>query len=209
MSEQQADYKTRSKTIFRVEKNADNPFVMIDRRPIENPKLSWKAKGILAYLLSRPDNWIVRLGDLVKRSPDGAFAVRGAIKELRDVGHISYQIEREGGHIKQWLLVVHEIPLLRDNQQVGNQQVENLPLNDTDFNEKDSLTDIGADAPQVPSSFGIEWQIGAGSDSVVIPENNEFDESAHSWAELIAMNNADLEPLAYQFMTSAHKLPTD
>ena len=73
--EKQANYATRGKTIFRVKKNADNPFVMIDRRPIENPKLSWKAKGILAYLLSRPDNWVVRLGDLVKHSPDGAFSV--------------------------------------------------------------------------------------------------------------------------------------
>lgn len=126
-----------SKTIFRVEKNKDNPFVMIDRRPIENPKLSWKAKGILAYLLSRPDNWVVRLGDLVKRSPDGAHAVRQAIKELRAVGHITYKTERENGHIKQWTLIVHEIPLLSENQQVGNQQVENLTLNDTDVNENE------------------------------------------------------------------------
>ncbi len=141
-----------SKTIFRVAKNKDNPFVMIDRRPIENPKLSWKAKGILAYLLSRPDNWIVRLGDLVKRSPDGAFAVRRAIKELRDVGHISYQIDRENGHIKQWLLVVHEIPLLRDNQQVGNQQVENLPINDTDSLTDTDSKDIKEGASAAPKA---------------------------------------------------------
>lgn len=130
-----------SKTIFRIEKNADNPFVMIDRRPIENPALSWKAKGVLAYLLSRPDNWIIRLGDLLNRSPDGPYAVRQAVKELRNAGHLEMETIRENGYIKQWIYKVYEIPLLRDNQQVGNLQVENLTVNDTDSvndtNERD------------------------------------------------------------------------
>src|SRR3990172_3952024 len=88
MSQRQAEYTTRDKTVFRVEKNKDNPFVMIDRRTIENPKLSWKAKGVLAYLLSRPDDWVIRFKDLAKRAPDGGHIVRAAMKELRDAGHI-------------------------------------------------------------------------------------------------------------------------
>ena len=62
----------RPKTIFRVAKNKDNPYVMIDKRPLENPSLSWKAKGVLAYLLSRPDDWEIILGDLIKRSTDSS-----------------------------------------------------------------------------------------------------------------------------------------
>ena len=134
-----------SKTIFRVEKNANNPFVMIDRRPIENPALSWRAKGILTYLLSRPDNWIVRLEDLVKRSPDGVYAVRAALKELIDAKHVTRSEERENGRFKQYVLHVHEMPLtspLTNLSQAVPPQAVNLMLNNTDSNTKNKLNDI-------------------------------------------------------------------
>lgn len=145
MSQPQADYTTRGKTIFRVEKNKDNPFVMIDRRPIENPALSWRAKGILTYLISRPDNWIVRLGDLVKRSPDGVYAVRSALKELTKAGHLTRKEERENGKFKQYVLMVHEVPVTSTvtnlphavESQAGKSQAGNLTLNDTDSNENE------------------------------------------------------------------------
>lgn len=137
-----------SKTIFRVKKNKDNPFVMIDRRPIENPVLSWRAKGVLTYLISRPDNWIVRLGDLVKRSPDGVYAVRAALKELTNAGHLTRKEERENGRFKQYVLEVHEasitLPPTNPPQAVQPQAVD-LTLNDTDFNEID-LNDIERDS---------------------------------------------------------------
>lgn len=149
-----------SKTIFRVEKNKDNPFVMIDRRPIENPKLSWRAKGVLTYLISRPDNWTVRLGDLVKRSTDGSAAIRKAVRELRDAGHIVYNIQRENGRIKQWILQVHEVPiLLSDFQQVEIQQVVNRTVNDTDSINKN-------DSNGVPPTYGYDWQIAAGVEHI-------------------------------------------
>jgi hypothetical protein len=140
MSEQKADYATRGKTIFRVEKNKDNPFVMIDRRPIENPCLSWRAKGVLTYLVSRPDNWIVRLGDLVKRSPEGVYAVRAALKELTSAGHITRREEREEGtgRFKQYVLEVRELPISNpptNLPQAAEPQAGNLTLNDTDPNE--------------------------------------------------------------------------
>lgn len=133
-----------NKTIFRTEKNAENPFVMIDRRPIEKPELSWKAKGILAYLLSRPDNWTVRLGDLIKRSPDGVSAVRAALRELTKAGHITRKEEREAGRFKQYVLIVHELPLT-EKPQAEKPQAENLMLNNTNINENE-LNNISANA---------------------------------------------------------------
>jgi hypothetical protein len=218
MSEQKQDYSTRTKTIFRVEKNKDNPFVMIDRRPIENPSLSWRAKGVLTYLISRPDNWIVRLGDLVKRSPEGVYAVRAALKELTKAGHITRREEREeNGRFKQYVLEVREIPVVITSPptnlpQAAEPQAVDLTLNDTDPPNDTDLKDIntGAGAPNVPTSFGVDWQIAGGNETVIIPEEADtFTNDANNWAALIAMNNADLESLAFEFMISAHKLPAD
>lgn len=147
----------RAQTIFRAKKNADNPFVMIDRRTIENPALSWKAKGLLAYLLSRPDDWVVRFGDLVKRAPDGAASVRAAVKELREAGHVKVISEREGGKVVRWVYEVHESPDC-DFQQVENLQVENLQVENRTLNNKDSITILsntnteGGEEPASPLS---------------------------------------------------------
>jgi hypothetical protein len=132
----------RAQTIFRVEKNKDNPFVMIDRRAIENPKLSWKAKGLLAYLLSRPDNWVVRFRDLGKRSPDGAHTVRVAMKELRTAGHVTVETERDGGRITKWIYHIHEVPdggfQQVEKQDVEPPDVEELDVEKRAFNDTDS-----------------------------------------------------------------------
>jgi len=136
MSEQPAEYNV-NKTIIRVAKNADNPFVMMDKRPLEKPYLSWKAKGLLAYLLSRPDDWTVRLGDLVKRSTDGEYATRQAIKELESAGHITKTQERKDGQFAEVVYTVYEQPL-RGNPQAGNPQAENLALTNTNVTKKDN-----------------------------------------------------------------------
>lgn len=64
-------------------------------------------------------------------------------------------------------------------------------------------------APDGAKPLSLEWQIGAGLEIITIPEVDEFSEKAHSWAALIAMNNADLESIAFEFMVSANKLPID
>lgn len=138
MNENRPDYSQKAKTIFRTIKNEDHPFVMIDRRPVENPDLSWGAKGVLSYLLSRPDNWTVRLRDLVNRSTDGVYKIRGYIRELNKAGHLLRKAERDPitKRIIQYTLEVYELPFttkpLTNLPQAGLPQAGNLTLNDTD-----------------------------------------------------------------------------
>lgn len=112
MTEPKAPYKIdgRPSTIFRVVKSKDNPYVMIDKRPIDNPELSFKAKGILTYLMSRPDGWEVNITDLMKHGKEGAAAIRTGLRELRDAHHVCYHAARDVGRITGWLIEVYEIP---------------------------------------------------------------------------------------------------
>lgn len=68
-------------------KRRENPFVQIDKRPLQDANLSWKAKGLLAYCLSKPDNWEIRIDNLIKSSTDGREAVQTGLKELRKNGY--------------------------------------------------------------------------------------------------------------------------
>lgn len=129
MTEQKKEYKIegRPATIYRVVKNKDNPYVMVDRRPIDNPQLSYKAKGMLTYLLSRPDGWEINMTDLLKHGTDCEAKIRSGLKELKKAGHMRYTVSRNQGRITGWLIEVFEFPNPPDSdfQQVENLQVEN------------------------------------------------------------------------------------
>ena len=71
--------------VIRVQKRKNN-FVMMDKEFLENESLSGKAKGILAYLLSKPDNWKVIAGNLINSATDGKGSVYKGLAELSEHG---------------------------------------------------------------------------------------------------------------------------
>lgn len=72
-----------------IEVAGDGPFVaaFIDTA-LRDPRLSWKAKGIAAYLLSKPNGWRIWTADLIKRSTDGRDAVLTGLAELQAAGYL-------------------------------------------------------------------------------------------------------------------------
>jgi DnaD/phage-associated family protein len=94
----------------------ENPFVQIDKRFIERDEaLSWKAKGIQTYLLSRPDGWEIKFADLVKRAKDSRDGLATGLQELEAAGYISKSQEREGGKFGQVTYTVYERPEFNPN----------------------------------------------------------------------------------------------
>lgn len=75
------------KTIIRVTHDATNPFFIMVRSTAQNKALSFEALGMLAYLLSKPDDWRVQVSDLV-REHAGRDKVNRIIRELKDAGHL-------------------------------------------------------------------------------------------------------------------------
>ena len=118
----------RENEVIRVCKRPSN-YVMIDKTFLEDDRLSYKAKGILAYLLSKPDDWKVIVGNLVNNSTDGKAAVYAGLKELKECGYYKkVPIRNESGtRIVRWESTVYEVPfsLLTDFQEVENQDIEN------------------------------------------------------------------------------------
>jgi len=67
-----------------------DPFARIPHTLLEDERLSWKAKGICAYLCGKPDGWKMRVTDLVRNGTDGKAAIRAALNELREFGYAEY-----------------------------------------------------------------------------------------------------------------------
>lgn len=68
----------------------EKSFVTIENGMFHDANLSFKAKGILGYVLTKPDGWIVRIPDLMNHSTDGEKAIRSGIKELREKGYLRF-----------------------------------------------------------------------------------------------------------------------
>ena len=78
-----------------VVKKKDN-FTTVHNNLILDEKLSWKAKGLLIYMLSRPIGWKYKSAEIAKNSTDGRDSVRNGLKELVENGYISRQKNSDG-----------------------------------------------------------------------------------------------------------------
>ncbi|WP_427110437.1 DnaD domain protein [Lysinibacillus xylanilyticus] len=84
--------------IFRVAKNSN--YVVMNRTALNDNRLSWKAKGIMAYMLSMPDDWVFYMDELMTHSTDGKASFRAGFNELKECGYIERKPIREGQRIK-------------------------------------------------------------------------------------------------------------
>jgi hypothetical protein len=70
-------------------------WVTIDQEVVRDKRLSWKARGLLAYLLSMDDDWEISVRKLIQESPhDKETALRSAFKELLDTGYARLEFTR-------------------------------------------------------------------------------------------------------------------
>jgi hypothetical protein len=100
-----------SKTIFRTAKR-ENPYAQIDKTVLNDTRLSWKAKGLMAFLLSKPDTWEINIKNLIRQAKDGKEAVYSGINELIKFGYIVRTEFRSNGRFSQIVYLIYENPQL-------------------------------------------------------------------------------------------------
>jgi hypothetical protein len=111
-------------TVLRVERR-DNNFLVVKKTCLQNPELSWAAKGLHSYLMGMHHDWQVRVSDLVNHATNGRDSVRNLLNELKNKGFITVEHTRDNttGRFGQYEYVVHELPvsdLTQENQQPSN-----------------------------------------------------------------------------------------
>ena len=73
--------------IIRVKHNKENLYVQIFKGSIEDPELSLKGKGLLAYLLTKPDDWQIYIKQLARQLKESKNTVGRVLNELIDNGY--------------------------------------------------------------------------------------------------------------------------
>lgn len=73
-------------TTIRVERR--HRYTSIDRGALNDARLSFRARGILAYLLDKPDDWRTNASAVAAAGREGREAVRTALRELETCGYL-------------------------------------------------------------------------------------------------------------------------
>lgn len=113
-------------------------FTVLDNDMIQNKNLSWKARGILTYLLSLPEDWKVNTKELATHATEGISSLRSGIKELREKGYIVYKKykDEEGKFVHEYN--IHEFPQKpdSDNPDTENPDVDYPNMENRDINKE-------------------------------------------------------------------------
>ena len=148
-----------------IRKKQKERFSILDNKVIEDERLSFKARGLLIYMLSKPDDWKFYTEELAKRSnKDGISAIKTALNEIEDAGYLT----RKQGHKKNgqftsqdWILTDTstnspqvEKPLA-DKAPAGKALADNRTLPNTDFKPNTDHTNKDDDDQPVEDAFNL------------------------------------------------------
>ena len=72
------------------------PFTQVANRVLNDASLSWKAKGIYAYLYSKPEGWNFSSTRMAQDSTDGRRGTLSGLAELETAGYITRERQNSG-----------------------------------------------------------------------------------------------------------------
>lgn len=79
-------------TVIRTKHNSQSAYFCMSTAAVQDETLSWEARGVLAYLLSKPSDWKVLITDLKQKC--GKDKVYRILKELEDAHYLRKEQRR-------------------------------------------------------------------------------------------------------------------
>ncbi|MDK6268398.1 hypothetical protein QP113_02645 [Lactobacillus mulieris] len=119
-------------TVIRKKKQS---YTVLSNTVIKDERLSWKARGIFAYLMSLPEDWTFHQIEIAKHAKDGRDALRTGMDELQEFGYLKIFRDRDGnGRLGDavWLLDDSPLPMS------GNPILE-MPMSENPTQENPQL----------------------------------------------------------------------
>ena len=98
--------------VFKIEKNKN--YTVMSNYHLQDRNLSYKAKGLLSFMLSLPDDWDYSLKGLCKISKENETSIKTGLKELKDYGYLVidklFPNQTQSGKI-EYRYNIYEIPI--------------------------------------------------------------------------------------------------
>lgn len=166
-----------------LKRTRNDPFARVPKEILDDEKLSWKAKGILSYLLSKKDGWKARTTDLVNHGTDGRDAVRSGLSELIEAGYAMWQTLRGGdGLLMGKVLIISDTrETLTEGREIRTESrkiplSENPTVGKDNTNKNDRETRIIGIKSEAPDQLALTADFG--------PEKNPHTEFIEGYCKL-------------------------
>ena len=104
-------------SIIRVVKH--DKYVVVDKDSVEDPRLTFKATGLLTFLLGKPNDWTISYRGLAKMKADGEHSIRQALKELARFGYLHRQRVQQADGTFAWEQILYEVPSVENPRTVA------------------------------------------------------------------------------------------
>lgn len=152
--------------MVKLKRQRKSNFTVIDNTVLQDTELTFKAKGLFAYLWSQSDEWNFYETEVVKHSKDGISSLRSGIHELEERGYLQRKRIRVKGKLKDSMWILSETPNL-ENLSLENLNLENSTLintnsNNTNLNKDNRSTDKSIDrvsVKQLEEDFEKLWKL--------------------------------------------------
>jgi uncharacterized phage protein (TIGR02220 family) len=154
--------------IFRVEHTKNS--TLMSNAHFKEKEMSLKAKGLLSFMLSLPDDWDYSINGLVAVCKENETAIRSALNELKRFGYLEVikvmPNENKTGRI-EYIYNVYEMPRKQgikkqgienlgvDFQGVGNQG--QLITKEPITNNKDNIYSPAQESEEIPYSEIVDY----------------------------------------------------
>ncbi len=142
------------------------PFTQVSNEVLKDTKLSFKAKGLYAYIYSKPEDWQFSFERIARETSDGEKAILTAIDELEKAGLLR-RLKQADGRTIYWVT---------------------YPPSQFDESEKPTAENRQLDSEIANSPKSLVAKIGTISNKdkyIVIKNSNSIELQGKQWTELV------------------------
>jgi len=118
----------------------DEQFTQIKNDWLRDERISFKARGLLAYIESHSTGWQISVHWLAAKNPEGKEAIRSAIQELELYGYLKRDQENIGGKFGEVVWTTQE-PLAENPLAENPPHKNTISKNTIDKNKERELFD--------------------------------------------------------------------
>ena len=140
------------------------PFAQISNAVLYDKRISFKAKGVYAYIYAKPVDWDFNAKRIAKETTDGERAVLSALKELEDVGLLTRK-KLPSGRMEYYLHIPE--PNVGNRNQAKLQLAKTASIINKEFNKQRVKENTFSDEKDFSQVEDIEY------DTNVDPETGE------------------------------------
>jgi hypothetical protein len=140
--------------IFRGKLEFENQFTQIHNAWVRDPNITYKAKGLLTYLLSHEVGYTITIGQIIRESGDGKQAVRSALEELIKAGYLETKRTTDARGYNAGLAYFIKDPA---NPKSENPTLDNPTLDNQTALENNLIKNTKKDKNTESDSFDVFW----------------------------------------------------